>query len=188
MINKIRRILVSEAGFSITETLVAMLIMLMVSSIVVGGIPVAQRAYQKVTEGANAQVLLSTTITELRNELGLASDVSIDGTTVTYRSGANGAARKLTVDASKGIMLQTVSVEEFTGIPVSNPGTSVTTPTPTPRLLVTNEAAAKNLVVRYESVEKGTGIITFKKLTVRRSSSTQDLISLDELSIDLILE
>lgn len=62
-------------GFSLTELLVAVLILGMVSSVVAGGIPVARDAYQKVTLSANAQVMLSTAIAALRNELCTASNV-----------------------------------------------------------------------------------------------------------------
>ena len=187
MINRIKKIIVSKAGFSITETLVAMLIMLMVSSVVVGGIPVAQRAYQKVTEGANAQVLLSTTITELRNEIALASDISVidSGKALQYQSGANGSARKLYVDDTEGIKLQTIPVETLKNIPVS--GTQI--PTPSPRLLVTDEAASKNLVVKFTGVDTTTkGIVKLSNLSVTRRNESDPLISLSELDIDLVME
>jgi len=46
----------SQAGFSLAETLVAILILLLVSVIVANGVPVAQNAYEKVVVGANAKV------------------------------------------------------------------------------------------------------------------------------------
>ena len=55
-------------GFTLAETLLAVLILLMVSSIVAAGIPSARRAYEKVVLASNAEVLLSTTITTLRHE------------------------------------------------------------------------------------------------------------------------
>ncbi len=74
---KHRQKLNNRRGFSITELLVAILILSMVSSVVAGGIPVAKEAYEKITLSANAQVMLSTTISALRNELCTASDVTI---------------------------------------------------------------------------------------------------------------
>ena len=64
-----------SSGFSLAETLVALLIVLMVSSILVAGLPAAFQAYSKVVDGANAQVLLSTGATRIRDELGFATDV-----------------------------------------------------------------------------------------------------------------
>ena len=73
-----------KAGFTLAETLVTILILLMVSSIVAGGIPAATNAYYKAVDGANAQVLLSTAATALRDELGTARDITVSGTGLTY--------------------------------------------------------------------------------------------------------
>ena len=61
-------------GFTLAETLLAVLILLMVSGIVAAGIPVAKKAYEKVVLAADAQLLLSTTVAELRDEIGTAWD------------------------------------------------------------------------------------------------------------------
>ena len=87
-----------KKGFSIAELLVAILILSMVSAVVAGGIPVARDAYNKITVSANAQVMLSTTISALRNELGTASAVYINrssGEAIVYRSGKNGNISKI---------------------------------------------------------------------------------------------
>ncbi len=60
-----------KAGFSLAETLIAILILLMVSAIVAGAMPAAASAYQKTVDAANAQILLSTAMTVLRDELAL---------------------------------------------------------------------------------------------------------------------
>ena len=65
----------NRKGFSLTELLAAVLILSMVSAVVAGGIPVAKDAYEKITLSANAQVLLSTAISTLRNELSTASEI-----------------------------------------------------------------------------------------------------------------
>lgn len=74
----------SKMGFSMAETLVALIIILLVSSIVAAGMPAAQKAFLNVKESANAQVLLSTTLTELRNELSTASKIEPKGNYVTF--------------------------------------------------------------------------------------------------------
>ena len=65
----------NQNGFTLAETLVAILILLMVSAVVAAGIPAARNAYERVEKAANAELLMSTTISTLRNELGLAKDV-----------------------------------------------------------------------------------------------------------------
>lgn len=73
-----------RAGFSLAETLVALLIILLVSSIVAAGMPAAQKALLNVKESANAQVFLSTTLSELRNKLSTASEIKVVGNRVSY--------------------------------------------------------------------------------------------------------
>ena len=58
-----------RSGFTIAETLVAVLILLMVSSVVAAGIPAAKSAFEKVVVGANAEILLSTSVASLRDQL-----------------------------------------------------------------------------------------------------------------------
>lgn len=89
MWKKLMRKLNKRSGFSLTELLAAVLILGMVSSVVAGGIPVAKDAYEKVTLSANAQVMLSTAISALRNELCIASKVKTDasGNKLTFFSG-----------------------------------------------------------------------------------------------------
>lgn len=101
-------------GFTLAETLMAVLILLMVSGIVAAGIPVAKNAYQKVILSANAQTMLSTAVNALRDEIGTAWDVRVDdvvgktaaGTFITYNSANTGARSKLFKDdANDGIIM-----------------------------------------------------------------------------------
>ncbi len=73
-------------GFTLVETLLALLILVIMSGIVIMGIPVAFDTYTKAVDGSNAQVLLSTTTAELRNELGLAQDCRVEGGTLYYQT------------------------------------------------------------------------------------------------------
>ena len=59
----------SQDAFTLAETLITVLILLMVSAVVAGGIPAAANAYRKAVDAANAHVLLSTTVNALRSEL-----------------------------------------------------------------------------------------------------------------------
>ena len=75
----------NRKGFSLAETLIAILILLMVSAIIGGAIPAASNAFTKTVDVANAQVVLSTAMTALRDELGMASIKSVNGTTIVYK-------------------------------------------------------------------------------------------------------
>jgi prepilin-type N-terminal cleavage/methylation domain-containing protein len=75
-----------SAGFTLTEMLVTMLIMVLASTLLATGIPVAIDAYHKTVNSSNAQVSLSTTLTVLRSEIGTSSDVRIANNAIYYRS------------------------------------------------------------------------------------------------------
>lgn len=70
-----RNIARRTSGFTLTEMLVTMLIMVLASTLLATGVPVAVDTYQKTVNSANAQVALSTTITVLRSEYGMSSQI-----------------------------------------------------------------------------------------------------------------
>ena len=67
----------NRGGFTLAETLIAVLILLMVTGIVAAGIPAASNALNRAVDASHAQLLLSTTMTSLRNELGSARSIDI---------------------------------------------------------------------------------------------------------------
>ncbi len=83
----VRKLKNDRRGFTLVELLVVVLVLLLVTSVIVGGLPAAQRAYYSVTDKADAQLLLSTASTRLRDELGTASGIWVvpASGTITYR-------------------------------------------------------------------------------------------------------
>lgn len=63
-------------GFTFTETLVALFMVVLLSTFVASAIPVANKTQRQVVDYSNAQVALSTTTQALRSELGHAVDVA----------------------------------------------------------------------------------------------------------------
>ena len=89
----------NKNGFTLAETLITVLILLMVSGIVAGGVPAAANAYIKAVDAANAHVLLSTTVNALRDEFSTAWDVSQDGSgAIMYYSSDTGSQSRITVE------------------------------------------------------------------------------------------
>lgn len=161
----------SRGGFSLGELLVATLILLMVSSVVAGGIPVARDAYNKVTIGANSQVLLSTTISALRNELGTATEIEPPkNNTITYINGRTGLKTELYTSGKEGIKIK----EYYRSGDVASD-----------RTLVPEAAATEDLYV-YAAFENNStfvnGVLTIKDLKVKKSSDTESDPSRAELS------
>ena len=101
-----------RSGLTLAETLLAVLIMLMVSLIMATGIPAARNAYEKVVLGANAEVLLSTSLTALREELGTARDIEIGTNEIKYYSAKTNAKARIYL-SSEGTDPQTIWVEDY---------------------------------------------------------------------------
>jgi len=153
----------SSRGFTLAEVLIAVLILLMVTAVVAGGIPVASNAYHKVVDAANAQVLLSTTMTELRDELSLATGVTVEnnGKSVTYKSGSTGSTSRIATD-SAGVQLSEYLDAEFADI----------RPASADRPLVSDKAATSKLHTEFTSIayDPGTGLFTVTGLKVYKDS------------------
>ena len=162
-ISTIKKKIRGSRGFTLVEALTAILIMLMASSIVVAGIPAARSAYEKVVIASNAEVLLSTTITALRNELGTAAEIANDKDnrgnanekTLLYLNRQTGVFSKIYTDTEGKqpvVMLQRYIDPD--GKPKSN--------APEPRQLISKEASTADLYVTYDKVsfDENSGIIT----------------------------
>ena len=95
----------SQSGFSLAETLLAVLILLLVAAMASTGISAVQNAYDKVVLGANAQAMLGTAVTALRDELGTAYNIkepaSGDSKTITFYKSGTGARTTIGLDAEK---------------------------------------------------------------------------------------
>ena len=174
-----------QSGFTLAETLLAVLILLMVSTIVASGVPAARNAYEKVVLGSNAQVLLSNAVHALRYELGTAAEVTVDvdGTTITYISANTGAQSQISLNDENGIMLR----EYY------DPKTS----SPEPRRLVSEASGGTKgtldkLTVKYELVipeidpEKKNGFLRFTNLAVYRNSGSSSIALLPTYDIRVI--
>ena len=173
--NKIK----SKGGFTLAETLLAVLIMVLVAGIVAGGIPAARNAYEKVVIASNAELLLSTTISALRNELGTAKDIVPDnnGTTITYFNETRGAASKIYL----GTGPQTILLQRY--VKLNGIGKDSD-----PVWLVSRSASTKQLYVTYDSVSysETNGIITFKTLQVKNVNTGRTLTKVDQVSIRVL--
>lgn len=90
---KLQRFLRNQRGFSFTELLATVIVVTLATTVLAAGIPSAIDAYGNLMDVANSQTLISTTATVLRQELSMATDVSVsnDKKTVSYTSDATGA-------------------------------------------------------------------------------------------------
>ena len=97
----------ARRGFTLAEALVTILILLLATAIVAAGLPAAVRAYHDVVDAANAEVLLSTTMTALREELGSTEGFALgDGNALNYyKSSSLQGRRAQLISGSTGILI-----------------------------------------------------------------------------------
>ena len=139
----------SVSGFTLAELLMVVIILLLASSIATVGISSAANAYQKVVDSANAQLLLSTTVSSLRRALAMASEVKEDGEKLVYTSGETGLAITL-VSAGDGIRQQWTNTK----------GESED------HLLVTEKAATKGMISSFSGITFSDGVFTVSGLKI----------------------
>ena len=172
----------SRAGFTLAETLLAVLILLLVSGIVATGVPVAQNVYNKVVRSANAQTLLSTTVTALRDELGTAWNVqyileTAPETSITYYSSDTGAKSMLYLDEDNKIY-----IKEYQRIDIQGS----TFQEGNKHLLVSSAAATDNLLVTYTSITSDDNVVKINGLAVCDANDPSLILArLGELKIEV---
>ena len=174
----------SRSGFTLAETLLTVLILLLVSGIVATGVPVAQNVFNKTIVAANAQVLLSTAVSTLRDELGTAWDVKADGNAITYNSADTGAPARIYLETTTTpavIKLQEYAPWAAIGTPAEDKkDNKIASEHP----LVSEALSTKQkLSLVYTSVTCANGVATFTGLAVYHNGSTTPLAKLDTLNI-----
>ena len=180
----IARKLKKSGGFTLAETLLAVLILLLVSAIVAEGMPAVRNVYEKVFIGANAQVLLSTTVTALRDELGTAWDVKKENsTTLSYFSAGTGARSKLYLD---GDTIYITEYVEYDGLN-TNVGSKDNT-----YALVSEGASTgrikNDLKVLFDSFEIDSDVVQIKNLRVEYDGTPVAKMSDQETDNVLIIQ
>lgn len=164
--NKIRE----TRAFTLAEALVAVIILLLVTVVVAGGIPAAASAYNNVVLASNAEMLLSTTASRLRNELSTAKDITVDedNNCIQYYNEVFGSYSKIYLgdananDAASDIMYQRYAADTDIG----NVGADAV------RLMsAVSSDSDKDLHVRFDSVgyNSTNGVVFFKGLAVTTS-------------------
>ena len=169
--SKGRKKLKSKAGFTMAEMLVAILILLMASSIMVAGIPAAKNAYEGVVEVSNAELLLSTTISTLRNELGTAKDLGAEGSdAIVYYNENREAFSKIFIGPYKyddtNTTVNTIMFQRYASADLNKESGTVR--------LISKEASTDHLYATYDSLDwdEEKGVITIEGLSVDKPGKT----------------
>lgn len=145
-----------RGGFSLAEVMLAVLLLVLLTAIITTGMPAAKTAYDKVVDASNAEVLLSTTVTELENEFTCSPEAVLasDNKTVVRFVGASGLWESLS-NADGGITLTLYGGADGTGSTLTES-----------RLLVSAKAATEPLHTTLGSVTYEDGVFIVHDLTV----------------------
>ena len=164
----------NETGFTLAETLMAVLILLLVSSVIAAGIPAAANAYTKAIDAANAHALLSTTVNALRSELCNAWSVKLsDNDSVIYYKSSTGARTKLYLGTDPDDNKSTIMVQDYLRYD-SDSEAQKPSEERTRHALVSDKAKTTNLNVVYGSIslDSDIGILTFNNVEVQKKDET----------------
>lgn len=187
-------------AFTLAEALVAIIILLLVSAIMVAGAPSAIRAYDNVVIASNAEVLLSTGMASLRNELGTAKDIASDNKNgdqgIRFFNEATGSTSRIFIqnnDSSNpdtsDIMLQRYAVDGVI-VKESDLDDDLKKIYQKSIRLVSPEASDKDkkLHITYDSVDYNNGIVVFNNLRVLRKNGAETPAQVDTFSIRVITD
>ena len=171
----------SNAGLSLAETLLALAILLLGTSIVAAGMPAAVNAYRNAIDAANAQVVLSATVNALRSELSTARDVKQDGDVITYYSTVTGSRSKLYQNAdAEGCRIMLQEYDDFDDAPDTTGETLDMQPAERP--LVSNEMTKTTkdnslMTVAYDDIDLSADgkTVTVRGLRVERDTKLAEI-------------
>lgn len=185
-VNRMRQKMKSGSGFTLGELLIAAAILVMISA---GLLPAAMRAYRGAVDAANAHILLSTTVSALRNELSTARDVKqVSGSTteITYVNAYTGSQTRMYLDSSV-IMLQEYNDRQGTPTYLSDayaaPDARPLVSSALNKTIQNSGDPDKGLKVVYTGVtpDATNGTVTITGLKVQRDGS--DVVSISQLII-----
>ena len=200
---KIKNRITELKAFTLAEALIAILIMLLVSAIMVAGIPVAIRAYDNVVIASNAEILLSTGMAALRNELSTAKEITADNRDgdqgIRFFNEATGSTSRIFIQnndsanpdtsdimfqkyALDGIILDETDSEKFSDDVKAAYQNAVR--------LVSPEASDKDkkLHITYDSVDYSDGVVVFTNLRVLRKDGAETPAKAGTVSIRVITD
>lgn len=158
----------AKSGFTISEMLMAVLILSLIIIIIGGGVVVVKNSYQTISLKAEAEVLISTTITKVTDEFRFAKNVESttpDGTTASFESG-NSKYRMTFTNKTDGIY--TVSTVGNHEIPLLTDKTM--TSKLIPSIVYSFDESTKlfnaTITIKYQDKEYTKQAITIKPINI----------------------
>ena len=155
----------ARSGFTLVETLMALMIMVILTGLVAMGIPVAFDTYTKSVNASNAKVLLSTTTTVLRDEFSMAQKQATVGGKLYYMD-RDGYWASLEIGTNtKNSKLPTITKQLYYGNISKDPDTELVE-LGDPQKLIPDSALTDALGIRLSGVSYNNGVFTINDLEV----------------------
>ena len=170
----------SNSGFTLAETIIAVGLVLIVSGMLVTGLPRAMTAYQNIVDSADAHTLISTTMIELRDKLVFARNLEIQSDNKTIHFIGNDGREYSLDHTDNGLQLTDMSPLEVGRV------TSIKDST---RLLVSNSASSGKLIAKYDTVtyDQAGKYLSFINLQVCRKSEDKCMVTVPKFDVKVII-
>ena len=167
----------NRQGYSLTELLMVILILGLIAASIGGGVTAVRDAYEKVTLRANAETILSTTVTAMRDELAYAEKIDSGDNPAFYSGNSHTYIRYINSGNTDGIKIQYYTGSEEDHIESGEPV-----------LLLSEKAMGGKLYTvftdyTYDSSRK---IFTVTGLKAIEKSTGKEILSIDDLSVSAI--
>lgn len=173
------KLIKSQDGFTLTELLATVVVVTLATTMVAAGIPSAIESYGKMVDSSNAQSLLSTTTTILRDELAMSTEVEMVDDAISYANDETGRMNTISIKASGE------GIDHPGEIMISFDGAEAT---PLAPLGASSGKDTGELYVTCTGIEldESNTVVTFSDLEVNKAKYPQPLASADTYSIRLI--
>lgn len=94
--------LAGESGLTLVEMLAGVVVLVLLGLLLNTGLQTAMSTYRSVTAKSELDLLLSTAVDAIANDVRYARDVTVTGTGITYTSDSFGPGTSLTIDDTEG--------------------------------------------------------------------------------------
>ena len=189
--NSVLNILRSQKGFSLTELLVTLVLVGLITTAVAGGISMVARSYTKVVDRADAEQLLSTTVSRITDELSFAEPYSAtkpvnapDGKTVEFVSGLTGMRVRITSggNAESGAEGSSEGAAADDSIHIYY---YVSGADPEDIPLYASKLKER-MTVSFDEIKYDNGLFTIRNLGVKLKDGTEPLVMIDRYTVSRI--